>query len=68
MSELAEREMKETSVIWRDCCTQLCLPVAASNAAVGLEQALCGVSCPVNQWQHAERGQQYAYGGLSQGG
>ena len=29
MSELAEREVKETSVIWRDCCMQLCLPVAA---------------------------------------
>ena len=53
MSELAEREVKETSVIWRDCCTQLCLPVAASNAAAGLEQAVCSVSCPINQCQHA---------------
>ena len=38
MSELAEREVKETSVFWRDCCMQMCLPVAASNTAAGLEQ------------------------------
>jgi len=56
VSELAEREVKETSVIWRDCCMQLCLPVAASNVAAGLEQDVCSVSCPINQCQHAERG------------
>ena len=49
MSELAEREVKETSVTWRDCCAQVCLPAASSNVAVGLEQDVCSASCPDNQ-------------------
>ena len=58
MSELAEKEVKETSVAWRDCCMQMCLPGVASNVAAGLEQDVCNVSCPISQSQHAERGQQ----------
>ena len=56
MSELAEREVKETSVIWRDCCTQMCLPVANSNVVAGLEQDVRSVSCPIDQCLHAGRG------------
>ena len=48
MSELAEREVKETSVTWRDCCVQVCLPVASSKV-VGPEQDVCSASCPDNQ-------------------
>ena len=48
MSELAEREVKETSMTWRDCCMQVCLP-ATSSKVVGLEQDVCSASCPDNQ-------------------
>ena len=48
MSELAEREVKETSVTWRDCCAQVCLPVASSKV-VGPEQDVCSASWPDNQ-------------------
>jgi hypothetical protein len=51
VSEPAEREVKETSVTWRDCCVQMCLPAASSNAAVGPEQTVRGASCLVNQRQ-----------------
>ena len=46
----------------------MCLPVAISNAATGLELVVCCVSCLIDQCRFAGRGQQYAYGGLSQGG
>ena len=51
MSEPAGSEVKETNNPWRDCCTRMCLPAASSNIAVGIEQALCGASCPDNQHQ-----------------
>ena len=68
MSEPAEREVKETSVTWRDCCVQMCLPAASSNAAVGPEQTVRGASCPVNQRQFVVRGQLQWHGSLPPGG
>jgi len=32
---------------------RVCLPAATSNVAVGPEQDVCSVSCPINQCQHA---------------
>ena len=32
---------------------RVCLPAASSNVAVGPEQDVCSVSCPINQCQHA---------------
>ena len=46
----------------------MCLPVAIRNVATGPEQDVCNVSYLIHHCQHIERGQQYAYGGLSQGG
>ena len=68
MSEPAEREVKETSVTWRDCCLRMCLPAASSNAAAGLEQAVRSASCPVNQLRFAVRGQLQRHGSLPMGG
>ena len=68
MSEPAEREVKETSVTWRDCCAQMCLPAASSNAAAGPEQTVRGASCPVNQRQFVVRGQLQWHGSLPLGG
>jgi hypothetical protein len=45
--------VKETSVIWWDCCVRVCLPVVPSNVAAGPEQDVRSVSCPINQCQHA---------------
>ena len=56
MSELAEREVKEISVAERDCCMQVCLPIASSNVAVGHEQYVCSVPCLANQCQCGARG------------
>ena len=67
MSEPAEREVKETSVTWRDCCVQMCLPAAPSNAAVGPEQTVRGASCLVNQRRFAVRGQLQWHGSLPPG-
>ena len=68
MSEPAEREVKETSVTWRDCCVQMCLPAASSNVAVGPEQTVRSASCPVNQRQFVARGQLQLSGSLPPGG
>ena len=51
MSEHAEREVKGTSVMWRDCCMRMCLPAVLSNGAVGPEHAVCNASYLINHWQ-----------------
>ena len=48
MSEHAEREVKGTCVIWRDCCMRMCLPAVLSNGAVGPEHAVCNASYLIN--------------------
>ena len=68
MSEPAEREVKEISVSWRDCCVQMCLPAASSNAVVGREQTVRSASRPVNQRQSVVRGQLQLHGSLPLGG
>merc|ERR1712027_220861 len=66
--ERNEEKRRETSVTWRDCCVQMCLPAAPSNAAVGPEQTVRGASCPVNQRQFVVRGQLQLHGSLPPGG
>ena len=68
MPEPAEREVKETSMSWRDCCVQVCLPAASSNAVVGLEQTVRSASRPVNQRQSVVRGELRVHGSLPLGG
>ena len=68
MSEPAEREVKETSVARRDCCMLMCLSASSSNVVAGLEQVVCGASCPVNQRRFAVRGQLQWHGSLPPGG
>ena len=68
MSEPAEREVKETSVTWRDCCVYMCLPAASSNAVAGHEHAVRGDSCHDYQRQFVVRGQLQWHGSLPPGG
>ena len=57
MSEHAEREVKGTSVLWRDCCMRMCLPAALGNGAAGHEQAVCNASCLINHWHGSAWGE-----------
>ena len=56
MSEHAEREVKGTCVIWRDCCMPMCLPIVLSNGVVGHEHDVCNDSYLINLWQCVVRG------------
>jgi pyrroline-5-carboxylate reductase len=68
VSELAEREVEQTSATLQDCLVHWVIPAVSSNVVVGYEHIALGDACSAKQRQFVAQEKLLGYGCFPQGG